>query len=103
MSVDGPGARRGGAPALMPSPRLVTGPLDALELALAAHVAALQRDDPLRPVVILTAETLLRAYLRRRLAEAPSHRVKTSRAPDRPGDRGLPESAAFSPRTLGRG
>lgn len=25
----------------MPSPRLVTGPLDALELALAAHVAAL--------------------------------------------------------------
>jgi exonuclease V gamma subunit len=53
----------------MPSPRLVTGPLDALELALAAHVAALQRDDPLRPVVIFTGETLLRAYLRRRLAE----------------------------------
>ena len=48
---------------------VVLGPIDALERELAADVAELQRDDPLRPVVVLVGETLLRAYLRRRLAE----------------------------------
>lgn len=52
-----------------PAPRVVLGRIDALERALAADVAALQRDDPLRPVIVLVGETLLRAYLRRRLAE----------------------------------
>ncbi len=47
----------------------VLGPIDALERRLAADVAELQRDDPLRPVVVLVGETLLRAYLRRRIAE----------------------------------
>ena len=49
--------------------RLVLGPIDALERRLAADVADLQREDPLRPVVVLVGETLLRAYLRRRIAE----------------------------------
>jgi ATP-dependent helicase/nuclease subunit B len=48
---------------------VVQGSVDALERRLAADVAELQRDDPLRPVVVLVGETLLRAYLRRRLAE----------------------------------
>ncbi|MDP9294669.1 MAG: hypothetical protein M3O90_09660, partial [Actinomycetota bacterium] len=53
----------------MPSPSIITGPVDALERRLADDVAELQRDDPLRPVVVLVGETLLRAYLRRRIAE----------------------------------
>lgn len=48
---------------------VVLGSIDALERELAADVAALQREDPLRPVFVLVGETLLRAYLRRRLAE----------------------------------
>lgn len=48
---------------------VVTGPLNELEREFAADVAELQREDPLRPVVVLVGETLLRAYLRRRLAE----------------------------------
>src|SRR5688572_31063603 len=48
---------------------VVLGPIDALERAFAADVAELQHEDPLRPVVALVGETLLRAYLRRRLAE----------------------------------
>jgi len=37
---------------------VVLGPIDALEHQLAADVAALQRDDPLRPVIVLVGETL---------------------------------------------
>ena len=48
---------------------IVLGPINGLEQKFAADVAELQRDDPLRPVVVLVGETLLRAYLRRRLAE----------------------------------
>src|SRR3954466_8394761 len=48
---------------------VVLGRIDALEREFAAEVAELQRDDPLRPVVVLVGETLLRAYLRRRIAE----------------------------------
>src|SRR4051812_41677008 len=53
----------------MPGPSIFTGAVDELERRLASDVAELQRDDPLRPVVVLVGETLLRAYLRRRLAE----------------------------------
>ena len=53
----------------MPECSVVLGPIDGLEREFAADVAELQRDDPLRPVVVLVGETLLRAYLRRRLAE----------------------------------
>jgi RecB family exonuclease len=52
-----------------PAHRTITGPIAALEPALAEHVRAAKRDDPLRPVVILAGETLLRPYLRRRLVE----------------------------------
>src|SRR3954452_1513048 len=48
---------------------LVTGPIEALEAEFAGTIAEAHRDDPLRPVVVLVGETLLRAYLRRRLAE----------------------------------
>src|SRR4051812_18774048 len=67
------GSRAGTLPrcmtATVPAPRILLGRIDALELALAADVAERQREDPLRPVVVLVGETLLRAYLRRRLAE----------------------------------
>src|SRR3954469_803358 len=53
----------------MPGPSIFTGAVDELERRLASDVAELQRDNPLRPVVVLVGETLLRAYLRRRLAE----------------------------------
>jgi len=52
-----------------PTHRIVTGPLAALEPALVEHVFAAKGEDPLRPVVILVGETLLRPYLRRRIAE----------------------------------
>lgn len=52
-----------------PSHRVVTGPIAALEEALADHVFAAKGDDPLTPVVVLIGETLLRPYLRRRLME----------------------------------
>src|SRR5688500_19032362 len=52
-----------------PAHRTITGPIAALEAALAEHVKAAKRADPLQPVVILAGETLLRPYLRRRLAE----------------------------------
>src|SRR4051794_4070632 len=48
---------------------VVLGRIDRLEQRLAADVAELQRDDKLRPVIVLVGETLLRAYLRRRIAE----------------------------------
>lgn len=49
--------------------RIVTGPVAALEPALVEHVFAAKGSDPLKPVVVLVGETLLRPYLRRRLAE----------------------------------
>ncbi|MFL5821735.1 MAG: PD-(D/E)XK nuclease family protein [Solirubrobacteraceae bacterium] len=52
-----------------PAHRIVTGPVAAIEPALVEHAFAAKRGDPLRPVVILVGETLLRPYLRRRLAE----------------------------------
>ena len=52
-----------------PVHRTITGPIAALEPALAEHVRTAKRDDPLTPVVILAGETLLRPYLRRRLVE----------------------------------
>src|SRR3954471_14005447 len=52
-----------------PVPRITLGPIDALERAFARDIAELQGEDKLRPVMVLTGETLLRAYLRRRLAE----------------------------------
>src|SRR3954454_5045046 len=48
---------------------IVLAPIDCLEQRLAADVADLPRDDKLRPVIVLVGETLLRAYLRRRIAE----------------------------------
>src|SRR3954454_13954003 len=48
---------------------LTLGRIDALESEFARAVSEAQRGDPLRPVVVLVGETLLRAYLRRRLAE----------------------------------
>jgi ATP-dependent helicase/nuclease subunit B len=53
----------------MPAPSVLLGSVDALERRLATDVAELQRTDPLKPVVVLVGETLLRAYLRRRIAE----------------------------------
>jgi len=55
----------------VPTATLITGPRVALEPALAAAVARHQGDDPLRPVHVhvLVGETLLRPYLRRRLAD----------------------------------
>src|SRR3954465_14677840 len=53
----------------MPTTSVLLARPGALERALAADIAALQRDDPLKPVVVLVGETLLRAYLRRRIAE----------------------------------
>jgi len=53
----------------MAPPRLVTGSLPDLERALAREVAAAQENDPLAPVTVLVGGTLLRPYLRRRLAE----------------------------------
>jgi ATP-dependent helicase/nuclease subunit B len=55
--------------AARPAHRIVTGPVAAIEPALVDHAFAAKRGDPLRPVVILVGETLLRPYLRRRLAE----------------------------------
>src|SRR5919202_5866 len=52
-----------------PAHRIVTGPVAAIEPALVEHAFAAKDGDPLRPVVILVGETLLRPYLRRRLAE----------------------------------
>src|SRR3954454_6284722 len=52
-----------------PAHRIVTGPVAAIEPALVEHAFAAKRGDPLKPVVILVGETLLRPYLRRRLAE----------------------------------
>jgi len=51
------------------TPRLITGSLPALERALAREVAVAQQSDPLAPVTVLVGGTLLRPYLRRRLAE----------------------------------
>src|SRR3954454_22580633 len=48
---------------------VVLGRIDRLARRLAGGADPLQRDDPLRPVVVLVGETLLRAYLRRRIAE----------------------------------
>src|SRR5688572_22922912 len=59
---------------LIPTPEAVpglsasTGSLRALEVALVEAVASAKSTDPLRAVRILVAETLLRPYLRRRLA-----------------------------------
>src|SRR3954452_22670087 len=51
------------------STSVVLGRMYRLEQRLATDVANLQRDDKLRPVIVLVGETLLRAYLRRRIAE----------------------------------
>src|SRR5438270_12827832 len=42
----------------------------ALETALVAEVAAIRRDDPLRPVVVLAPTFLLCVHLKRMLAQA---------------------------------
>lgn len=52
-----------------PSAQLITGPRVVLEPALADAIARHQGGDPLRPVHVLVGETLLRPYLRRRLAD----------------------------------
>src|SRR4051794_27522858 len=52
----------------MPQARLVTGSRDALERDLAERVRAAQAGLPLQPVHVLIGTTLLRPYLRRRLA-----------------------------------
>lgn len=52
-----------------PSHRLITGPRAALELALAQAVKDAKADDPFAAVTVLVGETLLRPYLRRRIAE----------------------------------
>ncbi len=53
----------------MPSPLLITGPPAALEGALAGALEAHRAEDPLAPLTVLVGGTLLRPYLRRRLAE----------------------------------
>src|SRR3954462_15969084 len=53
----------------MPTTPVLLARPGALERALAADIAALQRDDPLRPVLVLVGDTLLRAYRRCRIAE----------------------------------
>src|SRR4051794_34172524 len=52
-----------------PSVQLLTGPRAELERALGDNIRARQAGAPLRPVYVLVAGTLLRPYLRRRLAE----------------------------------
>ena len=50
-------------------PQLIRGPLAALEARLAADVRAYRARAPLAPLTILIGSSLLRPYLRRRLAE----------------------------------
>ena len=52
----------------MSPPRLILGPPAALESALATAVREHKARKPLAPLTILVGETLLRPYLRRRLA-----------------------------------
>lgn len=54
---------------MSPSHRLITGPRAALERALADAVHDAKAGDPFAAVTVLVGETLLRPYLRRRLAE----------------------------------
>ena len=61
MSVQGSSAT--------PGVRLATGSRHALERHLADHVEAQRATDPLAPLPIVVGGTLLRPYLRRRLAE----------------------------------
>ncbi len=49
--------------------RVVNAHPSELEAALADELAALREHDPLRPISVLVGGTLLRPYLRRRLAE----------------------------------
>ncbi|HEY8490021.1 MAG TPA: PD-(D/E)XK nuclease family protein [Dehalococcoidia bacterium] len=56
-------------------PRLVLGPLAALEPALAAEVRAWKARDPLELPVVLVANTLVGRYLRRRLGHAAGGHV----------------------------
>ena len=49
--------------------RLLSTPPSDLEFALADELASLRAQDPLRPISVLVGGTLLRPYLRRRLAE----------------------------------
>ena len=53
----------------MPHPRLLTGSRRALERHLADEVRAQRARDPLAPLPIVVGGTLMRPYLRRRLAE----------------------------------
>ncbi len=50
-------------------PQIIRGPLDALEARLGDNVRAFRSRSPLAPLTILIGSTLLRPYLRRRLAE----------------------------------
>ena len=50
-------------------PHIIRGPLAALEDRLAADVSAYRARSPLAPLTILIGSTLLRPYLRNRLAE----------------------------------
>lgn len=52
----------------MSPPRLILGPPPALESALGQAVREHKARDPLAPLTVLVGETLLRPYLRRRLA-----------------------------------
>jgi ATP-dependent helicase/nuclease subunit B len=56
-------------PRMPSSVRLITGPRADLERSLAASVRQAQAGAPLRPVHVLVGGTLMRPYLRRRLAE----------------------------------
>ena len=50
-------------------PQIIRGPLEALEARLGDDVRAFRSRSPLAPLTILIGSTLLRPYLRRRLAE----------------------------------
>src|SRR3954464_12526435 len=52
----------------MPELRLLTGSRRALERCLAAEVRSQRESDPLTPLCIVVGTTLMRPYLRRRLA-----------------------------------
>ncbi len=53
----------------MKPPLIIRGALDALEARLAGDIDTRRRRDPLSPLTVLVGSTLLRPYLRHRLAE----------------------------------
>ncbi|HJU47622.1 MAG TPA: hypothetical protein VJ689_05795, partial [Gaiellaceae bacterium] len=53
---------------VMPAPRLILGPLPALEDAFAGAISSARAGDPLAPATVLVGQSLLKRYLPRMLA-----------------------------------